>query len=364
MKKQILIFVLAIFAIGFSSTAFAQPLTPRLVTCLTPDALHPIAGQPYTYSITVPTPTPGTDWGPLHYRWFVTQSTQIINTGGFAALVSPDGGPLMNVTGGSDYNVVYPDGGTLPFIEITWNAFAYDPSAPVFVGILVVGENGSCTPNNMKIFKIEPLHAFTLDIANVQAGAIVDGYGTNVDNCIADIVSAEINATFDAVQYDFGQNTLYYAVAAANWSTAWQLSARFDNLQPGQTVTLEWATDIAFTTPHFIGTGAGTHVSTDLVTPQSGTSVGAAGETIYIRAIINHGNTWEGLQDVQYTLAVNGVLTDGTDPLVGAWYDIDYTSCAQVDFDDEAFQTIKARPTINDTMDPPSPGNDYLPIQP
>lgn len=362
MKKQLLILVLAIFAFGFSSTAFGQ-LAPQPVTCLTPDAFHPIAGQPYTYSITVPDPSPGTAWTERHYQWFVTQSTQIIDAGGLAAVVSPDGGPLMNVTGGSAYNVAYNGAGTTASIEITWNAFAYDPTMPVFVGILVVGTNGSCTPNNMKIYRIEPLHAFTLDIANVQAGAIMPGYGDNDDNCIADIVSANINATFDAVLYDFGQNVFYYAVAAANWSTAWQLSAQFANLQAGQTVTLEWATDMAFTTPNAIGVGAGPHISPVLVTPQGGTtSVGAAGETIYIRATIVHGNTYEGLTDVQYTLSVNGALTDGTNPLVGNWDDIDFTSCLQVDFDDLALQTLKARPTITDQT--PPAGDDYLPIQP
>lgn len=366
MKKQLLFILMLVISLGiFITNVNAQDPAPRPVTCLTPDALHPIAGEPYTYSITVPDPTPGTPWTEKHYQWFVTQDLSIINSGNFVATVSPDGGPLMDVTGGSAYNVVYNEAGTLPDIELTWKAFAYDPLAPVFVGILVVGTNGVCTPNNMKIFKIEPLHAFTLDIANVIGGVVQDGYGDNDDNCISNIVSATINATFDAVLYDFGENTLIYAVTAANWSNSWQLSAQFQNLQAGQTVTLDWSYDITFATSFPIGVGAGPHVAADLITPQGGaTSVGNEGQTIYIRAIVDHNNTWEGLDDIQYTLGVNGALADGTNPLVGNWDDIDYTTCAQVDFDDIALQTIKARPEIHDNINPPTAGDDYLPIQP
>ena len=78
MKKQLLILLMAMFAVGISSSYGQDCPIPRPVdpTCLTSDALHPVAGTPYDYTITVPTP-PGTK----EYTWFVTQDQNFIASG-------------------------------------------------------------------------------------------------------------------------------------------------------------------------------------------------------------------------------------------------------------------------------------------
>lgn len=364
MKKQILILILAIFAVGLSSNAYGQ--WARTIDCLSPDALHPIAGTPYAYTIDVPTPNPGTAWTDVNYRWFVTQSTSFINAGNFNAVVSGDGS-FFNVTAGSGYNLL--TGGTNT-ITIVWESAGYDPALPVFVGILVEGENGTCSPNNLKIYRIQPLHAFTLDIANVQGGTILSSdYGTNIDNCIADIVSATYDAVNEEIDYQYGENVFVYAVIAANWANGYQLSAQLSNVDANQTATLEWSYDPAFPAAgtYPIGVGNGTHVAANHITPQGGNSyVGTDGEVIYIRLTIEHGTQFEGIADIQYVLAVNGQLSDGS-TLIANMFDVHH-ECngntppepVMADFDDIAYQTLKARPNVVDQT--PPAGDDFLPI--
>ena len=72
--------LVAIFAIGLSSS-YGQTVTcpiPRTVdpVCLPSDALHPVAGTPYNYIVSVPTP-PGTK----EYTWFVTQDQAFMAAG-------------------------------------------------------------------------------------------------------------------------------------------------------------------------------------------------------------------------------------------------------------------------------------------
>lgn len=369
MKKQILFLLLAFFA-GISM-AFGQ-FVPRPIECITGDALHPIPGNPYEYAITVPAPPSGT-WTGLHYRWFVTQSQTFINNFNFAAAVEANGGAFMDVTGGSLYNVTYNGPGTLPNIEITWKSFVYNPAQPIFVGILVVGENGICTPNNMKIYRIEPQHAFSLDIANVQGTGPLGGYGSNVDNCISDILGASYNIAQDAVDYDFGIDTLYYAVLAANWSGFWQLRVQLNGFQTGQSADIHWGYLYDHTDPNIgfgnlVVSGAtanGDWTSAVLVVPQGGaTSVGQDGQMIYIRLILHHGTQFEGITNTQYALAVNGNISDGTNIIPG-FSDVHHLCSGgasgtpvQADFDDIALQTLLARPSIiNNTA-----GGTYLPI--
>ncbi len=361
MKTKSFFLTVVMFVLGLTA-AYAQ-LTPQPVTCLTPDALHPIPGNPYDYEIQIPDPNPGTPWTSLHYQWFVTQDQNFMANGILTNNISPDGGPLFNVTGGSAYNVAYNGPGTAPTINLTWKSFDYDPAQPVFVGILVTGVNDvPCTINNLKVFKIEPLHAFTLDIANVQNGTIVPGYGTNVYNCISDIVSATYQAAPEGVVYDFGVDTFYYAVAAANWANSWQLSVQLANVPAGQTATLEWDYNLSFANAKSIGSGNGTFVAADLVVPQGGVnSVGEDGQTIYLRLIMDHGSTYQGLTDITYELAVNGLLMDANGNPIADSEDIHFSSCLQVDFDDLAQQTLKARPNITA---PAMPAPGLLPVQP
>jgi len=419
MKKQLLIFTLALLVSGFSSTVFAQRATqliPRVIDCLPAnDALHPIAGTPYDYEITVPTPaawtTTGESWTGLQYHWFVTQDGAFYDAGAF----DPDAvldGTFFNVfedfaTGFSEYNIAYNGDNTTNKLRITWQGGGYDPSLPIFVGISVTGTitNGEitgCSPNNLKIWKIVPQWAFTLDIDNLNGDGTAhtfDAFGDNLDNCISPIISADYDpSTPDGVIYDFGQNVLYYDVIAANWYDRWQLGVMLNNLDANQTATIHWAYPIydatvttkldmaAMAAPaiwHPVATAgivANTLVSNDLIAPQANgaTSIGQAGENIIIRVTVDHGNLYEGLNDLPLTLVVDGIVApestttpgnyvvgdaakvgdvhwtgDGGSPVVCPWYD-SYSILAGHDL---SVQTIKARPTIT----PVNPGT-FLPL--
>jgi len=178
MKKQLLILFMALIAIGLS-TAYGQTVTcpvPRVdITCIPGDALHPAAGVPYDYIVDVPTP-PGTK----EYTWFVTQDQHFINAGVLTLAREIAPGPII-LAAGAGYNDPATATGTL---SLTWNSFLYDPLAPVFVVIQVKNDAGAggCVTQNMKVFKIEPINAFTLDVVNVDALGVAQTYDTPIDH--------------------------------------------------------------------------------------------------------------------------------------------------------------------------------------
>jgi hypothetical protein len=373
MKKQFLTLIVALFALGFTS-AFAQ-LAPRPVTCLTADALHPIAGSPYTYEVVVPTPA-----GTKEYTWFVTQDQHFINAGVLTANreVVPASGIIAAT--GSGYNDPATGAAT---VSITWKSFFYDPLAPVFVVIQVrntASTPDACVSQNMKVYKIIPQNAFTLDITNLVtgatpdvAGAISGTYGSNIDKCIHDIVDATYDATApEGVLYDFGVDYMFYEVVAANFSGSWKPSFTLTGVDAEEVVTVEWATDKNFTTPHLLTLAAGVWASADVYTVvAAGGFVGATGESIFVRVKLDHTTTvnYEGLADEVVVLAVDG-LTNLSAPAAQQLGDVHTTAggspsaCPWVDgfANDIAQQTLKPRPTINAGATMPAPG--LLPVKP
>lgn len=359
--------IVALVAISFTS-AFGQ-LAPRPVTCLTSDALHPVAGTPYNYTVNVPTPP-----GSKTYTWLVTQDQTFITAGALVATPQVTGGPILAAASGW-YNVPTLD---QPTISLTWQSFAYDPLAPVFVVIFVKNTTAGCVSQNIKVYKIEPQNAFTLDIANKNATMVTQaGYGSNIDRCISDIVSSTYSATApEGILNDYGVDYLYYEVVAANWSDAWKLSVQLTNIDPTEHVTVEWTKDATFATGlnlmtgSAIGTGAtpALYATTVNVTPNSGTFVGAAGESIYIRVKLDHSDlvtpSWEGLTDEVIALAVDAVTVPITGTGVGDIHTAaggSPSGCPWVDLfaNDIATQTVKARPAINAVT--PTP---FLPTKP
>ena len=365
MKKQLLILIVALFAIGLSS-AQAQigcPI-PRAVQCLTGDALHPIAGTPYTYEVTVPTP-PGTKM----YQWYATQDQAFIAAGvlnsGTALL---PGGPIL-ASASAWYNVSTQDANN---IILTWQSFNYDPLQPVFVVINVIN-TGTCTTENLKVYKIEPQNAFTLDIANVSQTGTVLAYGVDSPFCIHDIVTATYNATApEGVIYDFGVDYMYFTVTAANFSESWRPSLTLTGMLANESVTaVEWSYNDALP-PAFTADGTFTlaagiwTTATDVMVQDPSGFVGAAGECIIIRVTLDHSVgalTYQGLLDEPITLAVDGV-TNLVGPTVPDVHYLAGAGCGQPDgyTNDLVVQTLLARPTINAGATMPAPG--LLPVQP
>jgi len=359
MKKQIFILFLAIFAVSFSS-AYGQLVcpTPRPVdaTCLANDALHPIPGTLYNYSISVPTP-PGTK----EYTWLVTQDQNfIVSPGTLTANREAAGGNFLAATG-TGYND--PLTGTAS-LALTWKSFTYDQTKPVFVVIQVKNSDitaGACLVNNLKVFKVVPVNAFTLDIANLGADkTTVAAYETSINRCISPIVAATYDATApEGVVYNYGVDYLYYVVTAANFSTSWLPSFKITAIDPKETVkAVEWfkSSDAAFATPVAMtfATGVYTSVSPVPVTNASGT-VGSAGECIVIRLTIDHTNKYEGITDETITVAVDGKTQLAATTPIG---DIHFSKTVGVAADcgiedgfdnDIATQILKARPDIQST---------------
>lgn len=375
MKKQLLILLMAFFAIGMTS-AYGQVTCPAPravdITCLPSDAIHPVPGTLYDYTVTVPTP-PGTK----EYLWFVTTDPNFITAGALTLSREIAGGTYLSFTGAG-----YNNAGTgTATIQLVWKYF--DPTIPVFVVIQVRNDDGTCNTQNMKVYKILPLNGFTLDITNVsETGVTQAGYGTNIDHCVHNIVSATYDAVLPGVVYDFGLDTLYYVVTAANFTTSWlpsvEITRDFSATggDMGEVVDVSWARPGAF--PIGVWNAmplAGTvYTSTNPVVALDPTGgVGPLGECIVIRVVIDHSTTtsYEGIIAEQIKVAVDGQTNLSAAP--ADWLgDIHYSStlptpnalCGLEDgfTFDYALQTITPRPNIIDAT--PPAGDDFLPIEP
>lgn len=365
MKKQILILVLAIFAIGFSSTAFGQDLTEPIVCeaaqtieCLPGDALHVIPGTPYLYTVTVP----NIEANSGQFVWFVTQDPDFISTGalntGSAENPNGSGTILAGVgTNGGAYLDV-PAGDGTATIELIWKSF--DPTLDVFVVIQVTGTDAAdCPVNNLKVYKILPQNAFTLDIANVDANATTPGalpWGTAISTCVSDIVSASYDDVSETVQYDYGQNYVYYLINAANFSVSYVLNFHIDGVATGEVVTAEWAYNTGATltwTPLAITGTAPTQLTatTTVLAQATNQTVGSSGECILVRLLIDHTTNVttfnEGIVAQPIAMSIDG--TTGGALLLPDLHHADGTGCGLPDgyTNDVATHTLRPRPQIN-----------------
>lgn len=369
MKKQFVILIVALSAISFTS-AYGQVVAPAPrvidVVCLAADALHPMAGTPYTYQVNVPTPA-----GTMEYKWLVTQDKNFITAGALTSSVELAGGTFL-ATAGAGYNNAAT--GTVS-LSLTWKSFVYDPAMPVFVVIQVKSTvAGACDPNNLKVFKIMPVNSFSLDVANVGADkTTVSPYSTTIDRCLSSMVSSFYDISDDKVKTDYGVDYLYFVVTAANFSTSWRPSVQLSGIAAGETVTaVEWfrPTDAAFATPEAMPLAGTEYIATNpVVALDASGTVGATGEGIVIRVTVDHtngANIYEGLTDETITLSVDGKTMLASATPLG---DVHFSStvpaanalCGKEDgyqFD-MATQVLKARPDIQAVT--PTP---FAPIKP
>ena len=362
MKKLILILFVALM--GSFTVVFGQapnltdpPVcpTPTSIVCLTSDALHPVPGTEYTYEVNVPSPP-----GLKYYTWLVTQDQTFIDpTGLVATPETNDGsGPHIEATG-TGYND--PLNGT-DTIDITWKSWTHDPDLPVFLVIYV--EDDACGNDNIQLYIIEPMHAFTLDLANIASdgSAQADAYAT----CVSAVASAIYNA--GTLEMDFGINYMFFAVTAANFTDSWMPSFEIDGagLTDSRVVTaIDWAypAEAVTGTWHTTAGGGGAGsiwIGSDPVVASggSGSAVGAAGECIIVRMTIAN-NQVETLADDVIQLAVDGIMLD---PAIGGYvtvaygdihYDVGPSGCGWVDgYDnDHITQVLSPRPDIQ-AVDP------------
>jgi len=338
MKKQIfflVLFILAAFVnINKSYGQATHGTSPTLISC-TPDALNPIAGKPYTYQADI-NPVSGTA------IWHVVYNPAVLmSSGAWTAADQASGGTFISAaTGlGSNINATSPTS-----TVITWNSTGLgtvDPTHPLIVALEYTAPSAGCA-NNLQVFQITPKNAFTLDITNMQPdGSASVAIGTNVSQCYSAIAGAIFTpGTPNTVKMDYGTNTMYFEVIAANFTDNFKPSFKLGGLQGTQSADILWGyTSATAATSITAGSGNGTYGPVTALTSITDTSNGVS---IYVKVVI-HNNGWEGLGNDNITLAVEGVnsanqsdvLPDCTTPALAS------------QFEDIATQTLNARPTIN-----------------
>lgn len=375
MKKQILFLTMFTLALIFAGTtnSIGQTIHPLAVGCaVTEGPLSPLLGKTYNYAVTVNISkfTTGGE-NSTTYDWWVTQDPDILDAGVWATPITPGTASDFEViTTGSGAKTTSTDQ-LVDNIDISWNTPA-TALVPFFLVVTVKGTNtdGDCVTQNTKVYKIIPVNQFTLDLVNYNTASgevvnFVDDLAPDYDPCISPIQSiiwpGTVSVADEHAIYDYGTDSIVWAVAAANWSNKWTPSLQLVQTNVTSTITsFTWNTAVD-------GTGTGgvfTNTSVNLwntvtgVTPQSGTDVGQGGEVIYIKIKLDHSvdaTTFnEGLVDQGFNLAIDGTLANGdhdvhwTDTASDGTPGSGTANCGEEDQyeNDIANQTLKKRPTV------------------
>jgi hypothetical protein len=208
--------------------------------------------------------------------------------------------------------------------------------------------------NNMKVYPIRPINAFTVDIRNIEdATSVPLAYDVTDDQCFPGVQSAQWvpnPAPNGSIDYDFGINYLYFEVIAANFTGSFTPSFRLSGLIGDQTADVDWGVAIgAYGNNIATGVGNGDIPGPAVTTASTNTS---AGVSIYVRVTV-HNNDTEGLAAVPISLAVDAVNAAGQD-------DVLHTDCSlNAVFADIATQSLNLRPTVSPVL----PGV-FIPVQP
>lgn len=313
-------------ALSYGQTVATTGSTPTPVTC-TDDALHPIIGKEYTYKGTG-TPTGGT------YHIFATNSTNFIQNGALnttGAYTTTNG--LLKA--GTGYNVNTNSTGET---KLSWSGAAANPS---FV-VVQYKQNGTCTTDNLKVYKIEPKNAFIIEIRNMKKGTgnnfTTEALNTNIDVCSANIQSATYNGT--KMVYNYGSQSFYYELIAANYDKDFTPKVKIDGLQTGQTAKLKWGYSKTTMNTEIASVTNNTEVTLPKIIADTAIEP-SKGVSIYLELVVENGS-YEGTTDKNITLSVDA--TSGTKN----FKNVKRADCSdEADFADKAIQVLKARPAIS-----------------
>ena len=323
MKKQLLvlaIFVLAVFA----------NVTMSYAQCN--DALKPMAGKKYTYSITVD-PTGGT------FDWFVTTDPHI----SVAAPIANGTGAVGDIiVAGTGYNLAT---STTASIDITWTSKAVsDANLPTPVKYYLVVKYKTDCSNNIKPWRVIPFNLFQITVENVNSTG-----GAYASICRAEYVDALIDAN-DKVTYDYGENAFYLKVTANNFTGSWtpkvDIAALTGTITAPQTIkSIEWSLTTTFTDVSNFDLATG--IATVVVPDKGGDNVTTGiDEFVFIKVIVKDAG-FEGI--AAQTLAFNLSATD-----IGGNKDVDVdATCTAVAENDNVQQVLKARPSVTATSPTP-----------
>jgi hypothetical protein len=350
MKKQLfLIVLLALFA-GISSVN-AQPCVGNGFT--------PSAGTDYSYVVTIP-PTGGYTGVGGVYNWYITQDVNLLNT--LAIIPAVNANFSVNVGAGlSTYNSLVP-GGTTNTIGLQWTPAA---SGQVFYLVLKYSESNpnaiapGCAAQNIRVWQINPNNATNFLLA--ISGASNNGTALTIANqCAADVDGATvIPGSPTKIDYNYGENIIYYRVDATGTTGNWTPSIRLPLLAGAALSQVyaiaEWNDDVtgvagtwtAFAGAPFPNTGG------DFTSPiPAAIADPLLGASILIRVRISNVN-YETLANQPITVGIDGYLPSGLSDIIGPGAVLPALPCDQeVVFGKQATYTILARPDITPVTGP------------
>jgi hypothetical protein len=338
MKKQLFILILAVFAsvtVAFGQAVHRTPATTLSGTGCSEDALHPIAGKPYNYGVGV-SPTGGT------FQWWATKATTFIENGvvtNTSRLTTAPGGGLLDA--GTGYGTT---AGTQT-MSITWSSATLagtDATHPTFVAVAYDDATNSCA-NNLKVYQIDPINGFTVDIANM-VGTTTSNYGDVVSSCVSDVASAIWNG--NTLIYNYGTTTLTYEVVAANFTDYFIPTFQLSGLNSTESATIEWRYKSDFSGSEGLSATSitnGTYTSTENALVGSTVSDTSTGVSIFVRLVISH-NASERITANPITLAVDARNAQNQ-------WDVVNADCSQTTaFEDTAVHNLNPRPAVTPTL--------------
>jgi len=334
------------------------------------EPLHPFAGVPYKYILD----GASGEEKAATYTWWATKDenfitgpvtiTGMVNTNFSTALASPD---VINLSTNYGVTTTAATAGANE-VEITWSANILagtdyqgipGPGTPTFVVGYAEGEN--CA-DNIQVFEINPLVNFTIDIAPIDPGdnATSLPFGDATSSlCVDDVQSAIYNA--GAIDMDYGINTIYFEVTAANFVTDWTPTFQILNgIRSTQTAVLglyptigdavAGSNQIGADSPALAAVGA-TWASGIQLTAADPTEIGT-GVSVFVKVLIDN-NTEESLTSNPFQLAVDAIDNSGA----GIW-DMEDDDCGVdpttivADQVDEATITVTPRPQLDNATTP------------
>jgi len=335
MKKQNLVIVfVALASLANVNTSFGQAVAgslPKPLTC-TNGPLNPVAGQSYDYSA-IFNPDGGTAF------WYATKSTTFVTGNTRTATIEPTGGSVVSAATNYAVNQTPTSGPSTT--SITWNSAGLSnvtTAAPLFVVVEYKAPASGCS-NNMKVYSVIPKNAFTVDIRSMASdGTSPAGYGVKTNQCAADIKSATYNVATSSMNMDYGTQTLYFEVIAANFTGSFTPSFQINGLDAGQSAEIFWGATPATATTSLGAIVNGTVVpGTSVTTSATNTKDGVS---IYMKVVVQN-NKFENTAGQTITLAVDAVNAEGQK-------DVLESDCSEnLPFADAASQDINARPTVS-----------------
>jgi hypothetical protein len=338
MKKQFLLIVSLAFVAGtfsFGQNAVHNSI-PRPISCLD-DAGHPIAGKPYTYEA-LGTPTGGSFlfWATKDPNFIATAAG--VTTNNLATRLTVPANLLATSANYATQNAA-------DTVSITWSDATLNGTVPgvtpTFVAVHYTAPAAGCA-DNFNAWEIQPIKAFIVDIKNIDdATRNILAYNAPDSQCVDIVRGAQyVGGT---VNFNFGADTLYFEVVAANFSGSWTPTFAVNGLGAVETAAVTWTYDLPAT---WNGSTTWNPAATVVLTTEPNISLGVS---IYARVIVTH-NNFEGIAPSSITLVVDGQNTIGdwdiANNLVDGSPSGTCVPALAADQLDVATQVLKARPTL------------------